>query len=252
MYLLLALFLFSCHSEKRTPAPTQFYPIEVVKTESYSSKATTSKFIYDANRKLAREEILLDSQPDSYKLYDYDASGRLVTVSFYNYKDVLQEQNYLTYNSSGQLDRFSHAYIDTSGNKHPHHYRDFIYEADGRISQTQDFSPSGSLQKTLSIIDENNVRIRVEERGADNAISLKSISNFDGKSHPLLATGINFMSQLRPGNELNNKLYNAAGTEIISWTKNITYNASGYPLKIVQTYSNGVIKTETYRYFSLN
>jgi hypothetical protein len=165
---------------------------------------------------------------------------------------VLQEQNYLTYNAAGQLDRFSHAYIDTAGNKNFHHYRDFKYEAAGRISQAQDFSPSGNLQKTLAITDESDLSILVEERGANNALSLKSISTFDGKHHPLLNTGINFMQQLRPGNEIDNKLYDAAGTEIISWTKDITYNASGYPLKIVQTYSNGVIKTETYSYSSLN
>ena len=82
----------------------------------------------------------------------------------------------------------------------------------------------------------------------DNTGQHQNTSEITLDDHPLpfQNTAINLIQY--SGIELKHEVKDLNGNVVSSYANTILYNEAGYPEKITQTYADGPIKTETYKY----
>ena len=247
--LAIGLSLVSCDKKSTEPSPEiekKYYPVSVTRTASYTPDIIRSEFTYNGENQIIREIIYKNEVQQSLTLFTYDVSGKLTNRDYHSETGQLKEQDNITYSPAGLLDRLSHAYVDANRQPTPHHYRLHEFNTDGKISKWTDHYANGSLWNSRTYTYDNAGK--VTSPAYDNNGQQVNTSEITLDDHPLpfQNTTINLVKY--SGNELQHEIKDLNGNVISAYTNKIIYNEAGYPEKITQTYTDGTVKTEIYKY----
>jgi hypothetical protein len=247
-----SLLLQACDEPENPPIDpalaksAELLPVEVSKTASYTNEVSVSKFIYNAENRISREDIFTNNVLQKYAIYTYNVAGGLLKKTIFGANGVLLEQDEYLLNTANQPTKDSHSYPDAAGNPVLHHYVTFVYNSVGHLSQTSDFSPAGQLTRRVAYetVSDNFGKVLIYD--ANGRLLATNEVQYDSKKNPFLKTALN------PGNFSGNVVQIATKDSlekvVSSYTNSLNYTPEGYPSKITQTFSDGIVKTESYTY----
>ena len=244
--LLLAFIFFSCKKENpsQKSAPV-LYPTQITRTFSNSSDVVKLQYTYNAQNQIIKEESFRNNVLERTNKFGYNANGRLDFKHVYGSTGHFLEQDELFYNS-GKLEKLHHSYIDTAGVPGLHHINTYTYDSEGRISRITELAPDRTLVKSRTYNFQPNNRVESAGTGDHGQFMDKIAVAYDGKLNPFANTNITLVKFA--GNELKMELKNQSDQVVFSYINSLDYNAEGYPVKRVQTISDGSVITETYTY----
>ena len=244
------VFGFSaCKKEDPKPLPEtsgKLYPVSVTRSASYTSDVTRSEFTYNNANQITKEAVFKNGLPQGFNLFHYDAAGKLIKKTYHSETGQLKEQDLISYSAAGQPDKLLHGYVDTAGTFEPHHYRLHNFHADGRILSWSEFMPSDAPMGWRSYAYPSTEKVISQAYNNSGQHVNTSEITFDLKPHPFQHTAINLI--VFAGNELRHEVKDLNNQVISSYSNAILYNQAGYPEKITQTHTSGVVKTEIYEY----
>ena len=241
------LLMQGCKESENPQKPQpELLPVEISKTASYTTGITVSKFTYDTNNQLRREDILVNNVPQKYVLYTCNAAGGLLKKEVFGTNNVLIEQDEYILNSENKPLKDSHSYPDGNGTPTLHHYVTFVYSPEGKLSQSSEFTPAGQLTKTVRYEIAADDAGKVHIYDSIGQLQATNLVRYDGKKNPFHATALNNTGF--SGNQLQVTTMDPTGQAVSSSSSVFDYSPEGYPTKITQTFSDGVVKTENYFY----
>jgi len=240
--------LAACHEEKVetvAPAPV-FYPVSVTRTASYSPDTLRTEYTYNQANQITKETIFKNGSLQNVNLFAYTPDGKLAEKSYFNEKNEQKEKDVISYQPAQNTFRLDHAYVN-AGVATPHHFRIHETNAAGEVIKWTDFAqPTGNLLNTRTYQYSASGYVFSPFYGNQNQHLNSSQIMLDARNTPLKNTQINLVPYA--GNELKHEIIDPSGQNISAYSQAITYNEAGYPLEIIQTHQDGVVKTEKYTY----
>ncbi|MFC5269208.1 hypothetical protein [Adhaeribacter terreus] len=249
--LFLAFAFFSCKNEKSDPTPNQellLYPTEITRTTSHSPDVVKIKYTYNSENQIVKEEVFGNNVLERSSVFSYFADGNLHFKQVYGSTGRFLEQDEMVYNGGTLPQKLLHSYIDSTGTPNLHHKRMYLFEANGNITRWSDQTPDNYLINSRTYLYKSNNLVETTGTGDHGQFQDKIELTFDGKMDPFANTNINPVRFA--GNELKMEMKNQAGQVISFYTNAYEYNDKGFPVKKIQTLSDGTVKTETYVYKS--
>ena len=241
--------LVACKKDKTEPTPAEapkFYPVSVTRTASYTSDITRAEYSYNSSNQIVREMIYKNGALQDSNIFVYNAAGKLITKTYHSETGDKREEDQLTYNAAGFVEKLSHGYFNATGQIDPHHFRVFEFDGVGKIKKWTDFMPNGSIMNSRTYSYDANGKVISPSFGSNGQLINTSEITLDQHLVPFKNTTINPV--MYTGNELKHEVIDLNNQVIASYSNTIIYTENGYPEKITQTHSDGTIKTETYQY----